>query len=205
MTNEYRTLSPLDDMSGKTADELRALAETYSAQAQDLVFKTFWPIANLALVVMELKRLAGQAGPSAPWWAALKAGEQIKIARAGVEVYYSDRVMVWRTVGLTWPVMVVAQPAQGDGGAAGAKLDEDRPHLPPPLPRPVLRGHRLISICSKPPIGCWAGGMSAGRSCRAMSPPFVLGGSPGEGDVRNSERLTQPSLRVGGAACRHLC
>ena len=65
MTNDYRTLSPLDDLTGKTAEELRALAETYRAQAQGLVFNTFWPIANLALVVLELQRLVAQAGPSA--------------------------------------------------------------------------------------------------------------------------------------------
>ena len=64
MADEYRTLSPLDDLTGKTAEELSALAETYRAQAQGLVFDAFWPIANMALVVLELQRLAAQAGPS---------------------------------------------------------------------------------------------------------------------------------------------
>ena len=102
------------DPTGKTEAELRTLAETLSQQAHSRIVDALDPIIGLALIVMELDRLAAQAGPSAPWWSALKAGEKIKIARAGVEVYYSDRVMVWRTVGLTWPVMVVAQPAQGE-------------------------------------------------------------------------------------------
>ena len=53
------------DPTDKTAAELRALAETLSQQAHERIVDALDPVIGLALVVMELKRLAEQVGPSA--------------------------------------------------------------------------------------------------------------------------------------------
>jgi len=105
------------DLSGLTTDALRALAEECRAQGQERIVAALEPSIQLAIVVMELEKRAKAAvtmiESGRPWWAALKVGDKIRTARAGIPVYRANRQALDRTISLDYPPMTVAEPAQG--------------------------------------------------------------------------------------------